>query len=215
VLLILSLGHLVVDIYQGALPAILPFLKEKLDLTYAMTGMILMASNFTSSILQPVFGYVSDKKAMAYLLPLGLVAAGVGFSVLPFSPYFLLILGLVIISGLGVASYHPEGYKTAHFFTGDRPATGMSVFSVGGTSVSLWVPSFHVHHRPVRIPLAAVIVVPSLLCAAVIVAYRRTIMVPVAVHGRRQEGRRRRRPRWSTSRWPWSSSLSSCVPGPR
>jgi FSR family fosmidomycin resistance protein-like MFS transporter len=39
---------------------------------------------------------------------------------------------LVTLSGLGVASYHPEGYKTAHFFTGSRLATGMSIFSVGG-----------------------------------------------------------------------------------
>ncbi|NLT22976.1 MAG: MFS transporter [Syntrophorhabdus sp.] len=196
VLLILSLGHLVVDIYQGALPAILPFLKEKLDLTYAMTGMILMASNFTSSILQPVFGYVSDKKAMAYLLPLGLVAAGVGFSVLPFSPYFLLILGLVIISGLGVASYHPEGYKTAHFFTGDRPATGMSVFSVGGNVGFSLGPILSMYIIDLYgFPWLPVIVVPSLLCAAVIVAYRRTIMVPVAVHG---EAARREAPKTSS-----------------
>lgn len=196
VLLILSLGHLVVDIYQGALPAILPFLKEKLDLTYAMTGMILMGSNFTSSILQPLFGYVSDKRAMAYLLPLGLVAAGAGFSALPFSPYFLLILGLVIISGLGVASYHPEGYKTAHFFTGDKPATGMSVFSVGGNIgfslgpiLSLYIIDLY------GFSWLPVIVVPSLLCAAVIVMYRRTIMMPVAVHG---EAARKETPKTSS-----------------
>jgi FSR family fosmidomycin resistance protein-like MFS transporter len=193
VLLILSLGHLVVDIYQGALPAILPFLKEKLDLTYAMTGMILMASNFTSSILQPVFGYVSDKKAMAYLLPLGLVAAGVGFSVLPFSPYFLLILGLVIISGLGVASYHPEGYKTAHFFTGTGRRRDVRIlrgwehrFSLGPSCpcISLNLRFLVARHR-----------CTSLLCAAVIVAYRRTIMVPVAVHGEAAKKEARRRPR--------------------
>ena len=88
VLLILSLGHLVVDIYQGALPAVLPFLKDRFGLSYAMTGLILMASNFTSSILQPVFGYVSDRKAMSFLLPLGLLAAGIGFALLAYSPVF-------------------------------------------------------------------------------------------------------------------------------
>jgi len=183
VLLILSLGHLVVDIYQGALPAILPFLKEKLELSYALTGMILMASNFTSSILQPLFGYVSDKKAMAFLLPLGLLAAGVGFSLLPFSGHLALILGLVVISGLGVASYHPEGYKTAHFFTGQRAATGMSIFSVGGNIgfslgpiLSMYIiDAFGFSALPV-------IVVPALLCVAVVLANRRTIMMPVAVH---------------------------------
>ncbi|HRR42848.1 MAG TPA: hypothetical protein P5244_16570, partial [Syntrophales bacterium] len=59
-LLLLSLGHLITDIYQGALPAVLPFLKDRLSLSYAMTGVILMAANFTSSLVQPVFGFFSD-----------------------------------------------------------------------------------------------------------------------------------------------------------
>ncbi len=132
ILLILSLGHLVTDIYQGALPAILPFLKVKLSLSYTMAGVIMMASNLTSSVIQPLFGYLSDKKEKAFLLPLGSLFAGIGLSLLSVPDSYLFVLFLVIISGLGVASYHPEGYKTAHFFTGDKMATGMSVFSVGG-----------------------------------------------------------------------------------
>jgi FSR family fosmidomycin resistance protein-like MFS transporter len=132
ILLILSLGHLVTDIYQGALPAILPFLKAKLSLSYTMAGVIMMASNITSSVIQPLFGYVSDKKEKAFLLPLGSLFAGIGLSFLSVADSYLFVLFLVIISGLGVASYHPEGYKTARFFTGDKMATGMSVFSVGG-----------------------------------------------------------------------------------
>jgi FSR family fosmidomycin resistance protein-like MFS transporter len=132
ILLFLSLGHLVTDIYQGALPAILPYLKTHLSLSYAYTGVILMTANFTSSILQPLFGYLSDRREKLFLLPLGCLAAGVGLSLLPLSGLYGLTLVLVVISGLGVASYHPEGYKTAYFFTGPRPATGMSVFSVGG-----------------------------------------------------------------------------------
>jgi MFS transporter, FSR family, fosmidomycin resistance protein len=132
ILLVLSLGHLVTDIYQGALPAILPFLKDKLSLSYAMAGAIMIAANLTSSVIQPLFGYLSDKKEKAFLLPVGCVAAGVGLSLLSIPASYMYVLVLVIISGLGVASFHPEGYKTAHFFTGDRMATGMSVFSVGG-----------------------------------------------------------------------------------
>ncbi|MBI5252046.1 MAG: MFS transporter [Desulfomonile tiedjei] len=131
-LLILSLGHLVTDIYQGSLPAILPFLKDKLSLSYAMAGAIMMASNLTSSVIQPLFGYLSDRKEKAFLLPFGCVAAGVGLSLISIPADYVLVLLLVIVSGLGVASFHPEGYKTAHFFTGDKMATGMSVFSVGG-----------------------------------------------------------------------------------
>ncbi len=131
-LLLLSLGHLITDIYQGALPAVLPFLKENLSLSYTMTGAILMTSNFTSSLIQPLLGFLSDREEKPLLLPLGCLCAGVGFSLLALPSSYLLVLGLVILSGLGVASYHPEGYKTASFFTGEKRATGMAVFSVGG-----------------------------------------------------------------------------------
>jgi MFS transporter, FSR family, fosmidomycin resistance protein len=132
ILLLLSLGHMVTDIYQGALPALLPFLKAKLSLSYTLTGIIMMASNFTSSIIQPLFGHLSDKKQKAFLLPLGCLCAGLGLSLVSVPASYAGVLFLVIVSGLGVAAFHPEGYKTAHYFTGDRLATGMSVFSVGG-----------------------------------------------------------------------------------
>lgn len=126
------MGHMVTDIYQGALPAILPFLKAKLSLSYTLTGVIMMAANFTSSIIQPIFGHMSDKREKAFLLPLGCFCAGLGLSLVSVPGSYAGVLCLVIVSGLGVAAYHPEGYKTAHYFTGDRLATGMSVFSVGG-----------------------------------------------------------------------------------
>jgi FSR family fosmidomycin resistance protein-like MFS transporter len=47
------------------------------------------------------------------------------------SNYSLLLI-CVIISGIGIASFHPEGFKTAYYFTGDKRATGMSIFAVGG-----------------------------------------------------------------------------------
>ncbi len=183
VLLILSLGHLVVDIYQGALPATLPFIKEKLGLSYALTGIILLAANMASSVLQPVFGYFSDRKVMPALLPLGLLAAGVGFSLIMLPQHFALVLFLVVISGLGVASYHPEGYKTAHFFTGTRSATGMSVFSVGGNLGFAIGPILSLalieYLGFSSLPL---IIVPSLICTVIILAYRGTIAMPVVSH---------------------------------
>ena len=132
VLLVLSLGHLTTDIYQGSLPAVLPFLKEKLHLSYAAAGVIVMASSISSSVIQPLFGFLSDRKEKPLLLPLGCLCAGAGFSLLPLPSSYPAILGLVVLSGLGIASYHPEGYRTAYFFTGEKKATGMSIFSVGG-----------------------------------------------------------------------------------
>ena len=132
ILLVLSFGHLATDICQSALPAILPFLKAKLLLSYTMTGVILLASNITSSVIQPLFGYLSDQKEKAFLLPFGCVCAGLGLSFLSMPDHYELVLLLVIVSGLGIVSYHPEGFKTARFFTGDKMATGLAVFTVGG-----------------------------------------------------------------------------------
>ena len=187
VLLILSLGHFTVDIYQGGLPAVLPFLKENLGLSYTMTGVILMVSNFTSSIMQPLFGFYSDRKEKAALLPLGLLCAGMAFSVIFLAGNFSTILILVIVSGLGVASYHPEGYKTAYFFTGEKSVTGMSIFSVGGNAGFALGPilSIYIIHY-LGLSSFPVIVLPALLCTAVILLYKNVIAVPRIEHAEKQ-----------------------------
>ncbi len=69
ILLVLSFGHFATDVCQSALPAILPFLKAKLLLTYTMTTAILLASNLTSSVIQPLFGYMSDQKEKGVFAP--------------------------------------------------------------------------------------------------------------------------------------------------
>ncbi len=178
ILMVLSLGHLVTDIYQSALPAILPFLKENLSLSYTMAGVILMAANFTSSLLQPLFGYLSDRQEKALLLPIGCLCAGVGFSLLSFSSSYALILMLVIVSGFGIASYHPEGYKTAHFFTGEKRATGMAIFSVGGNMGFAIGPIISIYIiKYMGFSSLAVIIIPSLVFVAIIIFYWRDISI--------------------------------------
>lgn len=187
VLLILSLGHLVVDIYQGALPATLPFLKERLSLSYTMTGFILMVANFTSSVLQPLFGFYSDKKEKAILLPIGILCAGLGFSLLSLPTNYAIILMLVTISGLGVASYHPEGYKTAHFFTGEKSVTGMSIFSVGGNFGFALGPIISIYIiQYLGFSSLPIIILPSLIFTAIIIYQKNIIAIPKIEHTERR-----------------------------
>jgi FSR family fosmidomycin resistance protein-like MFS transporter len=61
-LVLLSFGHLCTDLVQGALPALLPYLKDRFSLSYAATGTILLAAHLTSSVVQPLFGYVTDRR---------------------------------------------------------------------------------------------------------------------------------------------------------
>ncbi len=131
-LAILSLAHMVTDLNQGALPALLPFFKETLNLSYTLAGLVMLFGNLTSSVIQPAFGYFSDRHPLGWFLPLAPLIACLGMAVTGIIPNFYILLICVIVSGFGVASFHPEGFKTAHFFTGEKKATGMSIFSVGG-----------------------------------------------------------------------------------
>src|SRR5262245_14666402 len=75
---LLALGHLVIDVNQGSLSSLLPFLKGVHGLTYAQTATIVLTANLTSSIIQPVFGYLSDQTARRWLLPLSVMLSGIG-----------------------------------------------------------------------------------------------------------------------------------------
>jgi FSR family fosmidomycin resistance protein-like MFS transporter len=132
ILAILAAGHFVTDINTGALPAFLPFLKEYLDLSYAMAASIILAFNVTSSVIQPLFGFFSDRWSAKWLLPTGAVVASLGLSLIGFSSSYFWILFFASISGLGQASFHPEGFKTVNFLGGEKKATVISLFHLGG-----------------------------------------------------------------------------------
>ena len=128
----LSGGHMATDLSAGTLPALLPFFKDRFHLSYTLAALLILASTFSSSIIQPIFGHWSDRRRMVWLLPAGVCVAGIGIAVGTVMPSYWLLLVCVVISGLGIAAYHPEASKCASFASGDRRASGMSLFSVGG-----------------------------------------------------------------------------------
>jgi FSR family fosmidomycin resistance protein-like MFS transporter len=128
----LSAGHFATDFANGALPALLPFLAGRFDLSYTQVGALVLVSALASSILQPLFGLWSDRRGAVWLLPAGVALAGIGMALAAASGSYELCLLLVTISGLGTAAYHPEGSKYANYVSGARRASGMSLFSIGG-----------------------------------------------------------------------------------
>src|SRR5881296_2509631 len=129
---LLALGHLVIDLNQGSIPAVLPFLRNAHGLSYAEAATIVLVGNLTSSLIQPLFGYLSDQIARRWILPTSVFLSGVGLALMGVAPGYLTVLGLVLVMGMGVAAWHPEGYKTATGVAGARKATALSWFSLGG-----------------------------------------------------------------------------------
>ncbi|MFL6030004.1 MAG: MFS transporter [Gaiellaceae bacterium] len=129
---LLSSGHFATDFSNGALPALLPFLKDKFSLSYTAVGAVILASQASSSLIQPLFGLWSDRRGAMWLLPVGVAVAGAGIAVAADAPSYWLVLLLVLVSGVGSAAYHPEGSKFAGFVSGRKRASGMAWFSIGG-----------------------------------------------------------------------------------
>src|SRR5207244_633060 len=129
---LLAAGHLGTDFANGAVPALLPFLVDRFGLSYTLAATIVLASAISSSVIQPIFGLLSDRRGALWLLPAGVAVAGIGIALAADAPSYWLVLLLVVVSGLGVAAFHPEGSKFAAYASGVRRASGMSAFSIGG-----------------------------------------------------------------------------------
>lgn len=168
---LLALGHLVVDVTQGALPAVLPFLKSAHHLSYAEAGTIVLTASVTSSIIQPLFGWLSDQTARRWLLPLSVFASGVGLALTGVASGYPMLLLLVVLMGLGIACYHPEGFKTATSVASDRRATAISWFTVGGNiGIALGPPLVTALVVTFGLSGSLGMVVPNLLVALLLLA---------------------------------------------
>jgi FSR family fosmidomycin resistance protein-like MFS transporter len=131
---VLSAGHLFTDLNQGAVAALLPFLVLERGLTLAAAGALVLAATVSSSVVQPLFGIFSDKRPLPVLMSFGVLLGGMGMALVGVAPSYPLIFLCVVLSGIGVAAFHPEAARFANYVSGSRRARGMSFFSVGGNA---------------------------------------------------------------------------------
>lgn len=114
----ISLAHLLNDALQAVVPALLPILEKNLTLTFTQIGMILLVMNFTASVLQPIVGYVTDRKSRPFLTPIALLVSGVG------------MLALAFATGRGVGTFTPsrqDGSKLESITNKKRRTTGTKI----------------------------------------------------------------------------------------
>jgi FSR family fosmidomycin resistance protein-like MFS transporter len=131
---VLALGHVCADMCQGAVPALLPFLADQRGYSYAALGSLVLAATTGSSLIQPLFGLVSDRVAQLWLMPAGVLLAGIGMALAGLAPSYGLTAAAIAVSGIGVAAFHPEGARFAGLAAGRERGKGMSMFSVGGNA---------------------------------------------------------------------------------
>ncbi|WP_410665521.1 MFS transporter [Amycolatopsis sp. lyj-84] len=130
-IILLSAGHACVDVYQGSVAALVPFFAAERAYGYAAVSGIVLAASLLSSVAQPLFGALTDRWAMPWLLPSSTILGGLGIGLGGLVDSYALTLVFVAVSGIGVAAYHPEAARVARI-AGGGGHTAMGWFSLGG-----------------------------------------------------------------------------------
>lgn len=127
----LTAGHAIDDLYQGAVPALVPFMVADRHYGYVAASGITLAATLLSSVAQPLFGLLTDRRPLPWLVPAGMTLAGAGIAASGLPASYVLTWLAIALSGLGVAIYHPESARLARAATRGSHV-GMSWFSLGG-----------------------------------------------------------------------------------
>ena len=188
----LAVGHCASDFCQGCVPALLPFLIRDRGYSYAAAGSLFLIASLGSSLVQPLLGHYADRIAAGWLMPAGALLGGIGIALAGVLESYAACAAGLLAGGLGVAAFHPEGARFASYVSGSKPATGMSLFSVGGNAgfalgpiaVALCVGVGGLHATPLLflLPLAA-----SLALATQLPYLERFRPAPTARHERAGE----------------------------
>jgi FSR family fosmidomycin resistance protein-like MFS transporter len=129
---LLAIAHVSDDLNQSFVPALLPYLIVWRGISHTEAGTLVLAQAISSSVLQPAIGYLADRRSMPWLIAVGLMLAGSGVALVGFMPTLPLMWIGALISGIGVAAFHPEAARFANYVAGEKKATGMRWFAAGG-----------------------------------------------------------------------------------
>src|SRR5258708_1365377 len=116
---------------QSLIASVYPILKDNYALDFAQIGLITLAFQFTASLLQPVVGHFTDKKAQPFSLAIGMGFTFFGLLLLSVAQQYIIILVAAALVGLGSAVFHPESARVARIASGGRFGFDQPVFPLG------------------------------------------------------------------------------------
>lgn len=132
VLAALSAAHLLNDLIQSMIPALYPLIKDAYGLDFARIGLITLAFQVTSSLLQPLLGWITDKRPWPYAMVAGMASTLTGLLSLSFATSYGMVLVAASLVGLGSAVFHPEATRMARHAAAGRQGLAQGVFQIGG-----------------------------------------------------------------------------------
>ncbi len=128
----ISVSHLLNDMMQSVLLALYPVLQGRFSLSFAEVGLITLAFQFSSSLLQPLIGFFTDKRPLPFSLPVGMGFTFTGLLLLSQAWNFHSVVAAAMLIGMGSSVFHPESSRVARMASAGRHGLAQSIFQVGG-----------------------------------------------------------------------------------
>ncbi|HEX4225194.1 MAG TPA: MFS transporter, partial [Pseudonocardiaceae bacterium] len=125
-------AHAVDDFYQGIVPAAVPYFVLERHFDYVAASGLAMAATLGSAVPQLLVGVLADRYRLRWMSPVGVSLAGIGAGLAGLVPAYPAIFLLLLLSGFGVAMFHPPAGRDARRAAGNS-ATAMSYFAAGGS----------------------------------------------------------------------------------
>ncbi|SHN49228.1 MFS transporter [Desulfitobacterium chlororespirans] len=149
---VLSLAHMLNDLYSNFLPQMLPFLII-LHPDFTATQAAILVSSFTisSSLVQPFIGYYLDRRGKRWFVYVGTLWMAIMLSLTGVvHENYILLVTLATLAGLGTAAFHPQASTMVNILSGDYKAVLLSAFIAFGNfgfalGPLLLVPLFEAH----------------------------------------------------------------------
>lgn len=130
---LLSAAHFVTDSYSSFLLPLLPLMAIKLGLTPVQAGLLIPLQMLTSSLMQPIYGMISDRYLKRSMSVYGPLIAAIFLSSIGLAGSLPMLVLFVALGGFGIGAFHPQSAAIISRAGIDRQATTMSVFSSSGT----------------------------------------------------------------------------------
>ncbi len=131
-ILLLSTGHFINDCYSGFLAPLLPLFMALHGLSVAQAGVLASVLSMSTSLTQPLYGYLADRSGRRLFLIVGPAITAVFMSSTGLAPTYGILAALLVVSGAGSASFHPTAAAAVSYASGEKREWGMSWFLTAG-----------------------------------------------------------------------------------
>lgn len=132
-----SAAHAIDDVYQGLVPACVPYFVLDRHYGYVAASGLSLAATLGAALPQLVIGFVVDRYHASWMAGAGVSLAGIGMGLSGILPGYALVWAMLFASGLGVAMFHPAAGKAARRAAMEGAGevgggSAMSIFAAGG-----------------------------------------------------------------------------------